>query len=91
MDKVKYFNSNNYGNDVSMMAMVESSTIESIYWTNIVGKTGSLVIKFWSGKEYLYKNVEAFTFSELISADSVGKKFNEIIRGKYEYELMPAE
>ena len=87
MNKVKYFNSNNFGNNVSMMAMVESSTIEFIYWSNIVEKVGSLVVKFWSGKEYRYKNVEASTFSELITADSVGKKFNEIIRGKYEYEL----
>jgi hypothetical protein len=91
MNKVTYFNSNNFGDNVSMMAMVESSTIQFAYWSNIVEKAGSMVIKFWSGKEYRYKNVSAQTFSTLISADSVGKKFNEIIRGQYEYELKPAE
>ena len=87
MNKVKYFNSNNFGNNVSMLATVESSTIEFVYWSNIVSNDGAMVIKFRSGKEYRYKNVDASTFSTLISADSVGKKFNEIIRGKYEYEL----
>jgi hypothetical protein len=91
MNKVTYFNSNNFGDSVSMMAFVESSTIEFAYWSNIAEKGGSMVIKFWSGKEYVYKNVRASAFSALISADSVGKKFNEIIRGQYEYELKPAE
>ena len=72
MNKVKYFNSNNFGNNVSMLATVESSTIDFVYWSNIVSNDGAMVIKFCSGKEYRYKNVDASTFSTLISADSVG-------------------
>ena len=87
MNKVLYFNSNNHGSEIAMSAMVDSSTILFVYWSNISNKDGAMVITFKNGRRYRYENVESDTFAKLISADSVGKKFNEIVRGKYDYKL----
>jgi len=87
MKNVLYFNSNNHGSEVAMSAMVESSTVLFVYWSNIANKDGAMVITFKNGSRYRYENVESDTFAKLISAESVGKKFNEIIKGKYEYQL----
>ena len=87
MNKVLSFKSTNNGGEVTMHAKVDSSTIVFVYWSNIVNNNGAMVITFAGGRRYRYENVEANTFSTLISADSVGKKFNEIVRGKYDYKL----
>ena len=87
MKNIKYLSSENNGSEVFMFARVESSTLQSVYWSNIANIKGSLRVTFTSGKRYRYDDVSSATFMELITAESIGKKFNEIIKGKYDYEL----
>lgn len=44
---------------------------------------GSLYVRFASGAEYCYFDVSAEDMTALLSADSVGKAYNAVIRGKY--------
>jgi hypothetical protein len=74
--------------EVTLHAMVESSTIKFIYWSNITNRKGSLHITFNTGKRYKYTDVDANVFTMLITAQSIGKKFNEVVRGHYDYELV---
>ena len=87
MKNIKYLSSESNGSEVHMFATVESSTLQSVYWSNISNIKGSLRVVFTNGKRYRYDDVSSSTFMELITAESIGKKFNEIIKGKYEYEL----
>jgi hypothetical protein len=41
-------------------------------------------IEFTDGMVYEYFSVSAATFSELVSARSVGAKFNELIKGCFD-------
>jgi hypothetical protein len=88
MDKVKALSSENNGNEVFMHAMVESSTVRFVYWSNISNIKGTLTVTFVNGKRYRYDSVGAHIFTQLITADSIGKKFNELVRGKYDYALV---
>jgi hypothetical protein len=88
MKNIKYLTSENNGSEVLIYATVESSTLKSVYWSNIANVNGVIRVLFTNGKRYRYDGVSSATFMELITAESVGKKFNEIIKGKYEYELV---
>jgi len=62
---------------------VDSSNLESVGY---VKTTRTMYIRFRSGKIYSYHDVEEVVFNELVGAESVGKFFNEFIRGGgYEY------
>jgi hypothetical protein len=88
MKNITYLSSKNNGSEVLIYATVESSTLHSVYWSNISNVNGAIRVTFMNGKRYRYDNVSSDTFMELITAESIGKKFNEVIKGKYEYELL---
>jgi hypothetical protein len=88
MEKVVSLSSENNGSEVNMYAMVESSTVRFVYWSNISNIKGSLTVTFTSGKRYRYDSVASNVFTQLIMADSIGKKFNELVRGKYDFALV---
>lgn len=50
------------------------------------GKT--LYIRFTSGKEYAYMNVDESVWHDFVDAESQGKFFNKYIRNKYEFERL---
>ena len=56
-------------------------------------RRASLDVRFRNGRIYRYSNVAASTYNELVSADSIGGAFEElIVRGNFEYrELQDAE
>ncbi len=87
MNKVKALSSENNGDKVILHAMVESSTVRFVYWSNISNIKGTLMVTFVNGKLYRYDSVGAHIFAQLITADSIGKKFHELVRGKYDYAL----
>lgn len=45
----------------------------------------ALVVEFKSGNTYQYSSVPQEVFDGLISAESVGKYFNQFIKGNYSY------
>lgn len=62
---------------------VESSNISAM-----AHEGTTMGVTFNSGTTYLYDNVGRETFDEIISADSVGGKFNSIVKknpGKFPY------
>lgn len=59
---------------------VESSNILAIGFEK---ETGTLGVTFTSGDEYLYSDVPESIYDELLVAESVGKAFNQMIRGEY--------
>lgn len=61
---------------------VESSAIDSIGYDKL---REILEIEFNTGKIYKYFNVPRHVFSELVSAQSVGKTFNEVVANNYKY------
>jgi hypothetical protein len=46
---------------------------------------GYLYIEFQSGFTYRYMDVSEEEYEELKNAESIGRKFNELIRGKKTY------
>ncbi|WP_235656452.1 KTSC domain-containing protein, partial [Fischerella thermalis] len=45
-----------------------------------------LQIEFHNGAVYQYSDIDQDTWQDLHQADSIGKFFNENVRGKYQYE-----
>ncbi|PMB40664.1 KTSC domain-containing protein [Fischerella thermalis CCMEE 5205] len=45
-----------------------------------------LQIEFHNGAVYQYSDIDEDTWQDLHQADSIGKFFNENVRGKYQYE-----
>lgn len=43
-----------------------------------------LRVAFQSGKQYDYRNVPPEVYAELDAAESVGKAYNALVKGKYE-------
>lgn len=56
---------------------VESSNIKAI-----AHKDTTLGVRFHNGTEYHYENVPDFIFDEIITAASVGRTFNQLIKAK---------
>lgn len=53
--------------------------------------SGNLQIRFKTGATYEYDGVTPEEFDALASADSHGKAFGSLIRGKKEYRRLPEE
>ena len=49
-------------------------------------KSRTLQVIFRTGGAYRYKNVPAYRYTELMSADSIGKYMHRHIIGHYDYE-----
>ena len=65
------------------MHFVTSSNIEAIGYDL---DTMELHVRFLkSGETYIYYDVEAWVFDELIQADSKGTYLNVQIKGRYDY------
>lgn len=64
---------------------VESSNIAAIGYEagNPDTDFGTLGVRFTSGDEYQYADVPATIAAELFTAESVGKAFNQMVRGEY--------
>jgi hypothetical protein len=45
-----------------------------------------LQVEFHNGAVYQYSDIDQDTWQDLHQADSIGKFFNENVRGKYQYE-----
>jgi hypothetical protein len=61
------------------MHAVTSSVISNIGWSRA---RQELTVEFKTGKIFVYTNVNVFEFWVLLRAPSVGKIFNQKIRGK---------
>lgn len=61
---------------------VNSSNIKSVGFEN-----GLMEIVFKNNKTYLYHDVEADIFEEMLKAESVGKYANQKIYKKYAYSM----
>ncbi len=46
-------------------------------------ETGTLRVEFKSGSTYDYQNVPQSTFDALVSAESVGRAFNQLVKNVY--------
>ena len=70
-------------------AFFDSTAIHLIMWFPSFrgGESGTLYVKFRadSSDSYVYNNVPCDVMNELMNTKSVGKKFSEIVKGKYEY------
>lgn len=65
---------------------VQSSMLAS------VGHDGdTLHVEFKGGKVYAHTGVSAERFQQMLAADSIGKHYNEHIKGKFPHTLLPAE
>lgn len=66
------------------MCKVQSSNIEALGILLTSGdKLPSLVVKFYSGGIFLYRNIALDKINELISSESVGTYFSKNIKPKY--------
>lgn len=87
-----YYASN--GKTVSILvSFYESSMIRSIEWNNSkvaygFAEDGELVVRFTSGTTYVYENVRLEVLWTLAHSESVGKAFNENVKGKYEFRKL---
>jgi hypothetical protein len=50
------------------------------------GGKNILQVEFHNGAVYQYSDIDQDTWQDLHQADSIGKFFNENVRGKYQYE-----
>jgi hypothetical protein len=63
-----------------MKELVKSSNVEAIDYSK-----ADDVLKIWfkNGSLYKYVNVEIATYIAMIKSDSIGKYYNNFIKGKY--------
>ncbi|PMB52010.1 KTSC domain-containing protein [Fischerella thermalis CCMEE 5201] len=71
-----------YEQSIAMLPMNSSMANAIGYDSN----TNILQIEFHNGAVYQYSDIDQDTWQDLHQADSVGKFFNENVRGKYQYE-----
>jgi hypothetical protein len=64
---------------------VESSVIASVGHD---ADRDVLEVRFRSGRVYNYRAVPADVYAALLAAESIGRYFNEVIRVRYEGELV---
>lgn len=75
----------------------DSSMISTLEWNNNAvaygsGTDGELLVRFCNGSTYIYENVTLTVLWDVATAESVGKTYNERVKGKYEFrklELSP--
>jgi hypothetical protein len=73
------------GLNTMTFAHVDSSAIRMLCWSNGLRGVGYLGVVFTSGKTYHYSDVPVSVFHELLASESIGSKFNDIVRNKYEF------
>ena len=59
------------------MIRLDSSVIESVGYNHV---SQGLIVKFKSGREYLYSNVPFRLYEDFINAQSSGRYFNSYIK-----------
>lgn len=84
-----YFAAGSCGQAVGISTLVESSMIRNMEWNNYCGN-GEIIVRFWSGDTYVYEGVGLQVFMTVAQSASVGKAFNNLVKGKYEYRKMPS-
>ena len=69
--------------DKIMMEAVESSNLAAVGYDK---EAECLKVTFKSGASYIYENVPAGVWTDILSADSVGSIFHKlVIKGGYSY------
>lgn len=69
--------------------LVISKCIEGFYIEpSLDGITADLMVNFTSGGQYLYDSVKIDDIVNLVTADSVGRAYHKILRGKYKSEKL---
>lgn len=68
------------------MQPVRSSQIKAIGFD---AATKKLAVQFNNGNVYQYADVPPETFTQMATAESIGKFFGANIKGKFEFERMP--
>ncbi len=69
---------------------VESSSLTRLKYNR---DTLELLVEFKGGAQYLYQSVPVGTFTDLLTADSIGSAFHKLIKSQpemYPYEKMAA-
>ena len=67
---------------------VESSSLARLKYSR---DTLELLVEFKGGAQYLYRSVPLETFTDLLTADSIGSAFHKLIKTQpYSYEKMAA-
>jgi hypothetical protein len=69
---------------IETIPIKNSSNISAVSYTN----TGSLIVQFNNGGEYIYKSVPKEIYEELAKSESAGKYLTAAVKGKYEYEKL---
>lgn len=67
--------------DSELLDVLSSCIVEAEYWP----ESESLFVRFSNGDVYRYDNVEYSVAMSLEQAESVGRYFNEHIKGAYSY------
>jgi hypothetical protein len=66
---------------------VESTTVATVAYDEA---RDLLQLKFCSGAVYEYLGVSAAVYQALLHAPSKGKHFNDCIRGRFPYRIVPS-
>lgn len=66
-----------------MLNQVQSSNIEAIGHDPL---SSQLVVRFKSGKTYVFKGVPSSLYDEFVNAQSKGKYFGSHVRDNYQFE-----
>ncbi len=66
---------------------VVSSNIDEVEHDS---STSTLKVTFKNGSRYKYDEVPQVVFEQLISAESVGKALNQMVKGKFAYTKLGA-
>lgn len=62
---------------------VTSSNVAALAYSN---ETQTLGVKFLNGSEYHYQNVPSDVYTNMLSAESVGKFLHQNVKGIYPYQ-----
>ena len=68
------------------VATVESTTLRTVSYDEALAR---LQLEFCSQAAYQYFNVPAAVHQSLLAAPSKGRYFNQAIRGRFPYRLIP--
>jgi hypothetical protein len=60
----------------------DSTTIDN---TTFIAEKNQLIVSFLNGRSYKYENVDEDTYMDMVYSDSVGRYFNQNIKGNYSY------
>lgn len=63
---------------------VDSSNVEAMAFS-----ADGMSVKFKGGVVYRYPTVPEVVYRQVLTAESVGKEFNLLVRNKFDFEKMP--